>query len=223
MPSDQIPLSLPLSPPDYSRGAFISSHSNESALKTAMRWVHTTEPALVICGPASSGKTHLAHILVGNAGERAAYHEGVLPADPTGLNIVDGLPGVCSAEELLKLYSETVAAGGRLVLVGEGDPETWSDGLVDLRTRLAATMRATLDEPDEALLKAVIGKLFRDRQLAVSERVISYAAPRLQRTFDAANRFVTTCDQDALASSGGITLKIAQNVVAALSEESVPT
>ena len=37
--------------------------------------------------------------------------------------------------------------------------------------------------PDDALLRAVLVKLFDDRQLAVDESVLGYLAPRIERSF----------------------------------------
>jgi chromosomal replication initiation ATPase DnaA len=48
------------------------------------------------------------------------------------------------------------------------------------------------------LLRAVIVKLFADRQLAVDESLIGYLATRIERSFAAARAAVAALDREAL-------------------------
>ena len=97
------------------------------------------------------------------------------------------------------------------MLARRGD---WASGLPDLRTRLEAMPRVTLEEPDEAyLLRRIIAKGFRDRQLNVNETVAAYAAPRLPRTFAAAHAFVARADEAALDQQKKITIPLAQDLI----------
>ena len=73
------------------------------------------------------------------------------------------------------------------------------------RSRLPICARAcaripvvTLSAPDDALLRAVIVKLFADRQLAVDENLIAYLVARMERSFPAARSAVDQLDREAL-------------------------
>jgi chromosomal replication initiation ATPase DnaA len=57
---------------------------------------------------------------------------------------------------------------------------------------------AALDPPDDALLAAVLVKLFADRQLTVDERLIEFLAHRIERSFAAAQAAVAELDSEAL-------------------------
>ena len=65
-------------------------------------------------------------------------------------------------------------------------PRRWGVALPDLASRLRAIPAVALSAPDDALLRAVLVKLFADRQLGVDESLIGYLATRIERSFAAA-------------------------------------
>ncbi len=220
MKPHQLSLGLPEQAPDFSAASYIVSESNAAAYEAVQRWLKSEEQNLIICGPPSSGKTHLAHIIAETAGGIVVSGAEALGefADAGALLIIDEFPALAAPSDLLSILSKLQASGRRFVLVGEDPPAAWAGDLIDLKTRLEATPRAVVQEPDEALMSRVIDKLFRDRQINVQPKVIKYAAPRLQRTFAAAYAFVALSDEAALGKPGGISLGVAQKIVAALSE-----
>lgn len=204
----QIVLDLPASPPRLTREAFLISASNEAALATLEGWKKSSEPLLVICGPAGAGKTHLAGILACEMRDAA-----------TPVSIIDDADRLLPAGDILAAVESARAGGARLVLAGRDDPRDWAGGLKDLETRLGAAPRITLLEPDEALLRAVILKLFRDRQLKANEAIADYAVQRLPKTFAAAQRFVGALDAASIEKGKPVGVKLAREIVANLSEE----
>ncbi len=213
----QLALDLPDRPPRYEAAGFVRSDANDAAWRVAQRWAVSDDPALIICGPPKSGKTHLAHVI---ADGRACRF--VNPSDleralvEAPLVVVDGLPAHDSHGFLAALESGA-ASMARVILTGAGHPSDWSMGLKDLRTRLEAMPRAVMNEPDETLIRAVIAKGFRDRQVTVSRAVIDFAAPRLPRTFAAADGFVALADRAALAQKRKITVALVQKFIDELS------
>lgn len=212
----QLSLALPDAPPRYDRASFLRADSNETAWRAGEAWLQSDEPALVVCGPPGAGKTHLAHALFEGTNFAAATADNF--AEQSALHvIVDDMPA-SDPRAFLSAFETACAAGQRLILAGAGHPSEWSLGLKDLRTRLEAAPRAVLADPDEFLIRAVISKGFRDRQLTVSPAVVEYAAPRLPRTFTAAHGFVALADRQALEEKRKITTPFVQNLLANLSE-----
>lgn len=215
----QLPLDLPEAPPRYERAAFVRADASAAAWRTGEAWLASNEPALVVCGPAGAGKTHFAHALV--EGRTFALTDAdcftLNGAPDAAMIIVDDMPSADPAA-FLAAFETAVGEGRRLLLVGEGHPSLWSMGLKDLRTRLEAAPRAALADPDEALIRAVIAKGFRDRQIAVSPAVVEFAAPRLPRTFAAARAFVALADRAALEEKRKITTPFVQKLIDNLSE-----
>ncbi|GJL91780.1 MAG: regulatory inactivation of DnaA Hda protein [Hyphococcus sp.] len=201
------------------RDAFLRADANESAWRAGEAWLKSREAALVVCGPSGAGKTHFAHALIEDFEFALTGADAFAVSDAINAAtiIVDEMPAGDPVAFLAALESG-IAEGRRFLLVGEGHPSLWSLGLKDLRTRLEAAPRAALADPDETLIRAVIAKGFRDRQVAVNAAVIEYAAPRLPRTFAAARAFVALADRAALEEKRKITTPFVQKLIDNLSE-----
>jgi chromosomal replication initiation ATPase DnaA len=65
------------------------------------------------------------------------------------------------------------------------------------------------------LLRAVLVKLFADRQLSVDEGLISYVATRIERSFAAARAVVARLDQEAMRHKRPLTRAFAAEVLRA--------
>jgi chromosomal replication initiation ATPase DnaA len=85
-----------------------------------------------------------------------------------------------------------------LLFTGLNKPSSGGFQLKDLASRLRAVPLVTLDAPDEPLLRAVLVKLFADRQLAVDEALLSFLVARIERSLAAARKAVETLDREAL-------------------------
>ena len=85
--------------------------------------------------------------------------------------------------------------------------------LPDLRSRLAASPAVGVGVPDDALIGAVLVKMFSDRQLQVNQDVITYLLARMERSFAAARRIVAVLDTKALAAKRRITIPFAAHVL----------
>ena len=81
-------------------------------------------------------------------------------------------------------------------------------------SRLTAATHLTLAEPDEALLGAVLVKLFADRQLRVDPALIAYLLGRMERSLGAARRLVADLDARSMARKRPVTRDLARDLLA---------
>jgi chromosomal replication initiation ATPase DnaA len=215
----QLALGLPALRPAYDRARYIVTENNRLALLAAERFFDTPENLLCIVGPPRSGKSHLLHILA-EARDGGVADPRRLPSSiaPGALIAIDDADGA-EPQAFLALLAAIKAAGGKALAAGDGAPESWAKGQSDLASRLAAAPCVALCEPDEDLLVAVIAKHFADRQLRVRPEIARHAALRLPKTFAAAAEFVNRLDALALAERAELSLKLANRVLANLSEE----
>jgi DnaA regulatory inactivator Hda len=225
--SRQLALDLPHRP-HFSRADFLAAEANQSALAALDAFGATSGSSMAISGPPGSGKTHLAHIWASRTGARWITPEtlhAALPelasSPPTALafDAADRVAGDAAAETgLFHLLNLVRQQGGSLLLTGRQPPARWAIKLPDLRSRLAALNTVGVGAPDEALLGAVLVKLFADRQVSLGGEVIAYLLPRMDRSLDSARALVAAIDAEALAGKRAITVPLAAKVLAALQQ-----
>ena len=100
-----------------------------------------------------------------------------------------------------------------MLITARTSPAGWTIALRDLASRLKALPVVALAPPDDALLRALIVKLFADRQLAVDESLVSYLATRIERSFGAARAAVDRLDREALRLKRPVTRALAVEVL----------
>jgi len=88
-------------------------------------------------------------------------------------------------------------------------PGRWKIKLNDLASRFRALPVLTLASPDDALLRALLVKLFADRQLRVDESLIGFLTTRIERSFASARAVVDTLDREALRRHRPVTRALA--------------
>lgn len=174
---------------------------------------------MLLVGPAGSGKTHLAHVWAAQHGARvldaATLAEGDLP-EVAALVVEDPdrIAGDAAREAMLfHLHNHLAVRGGLLLLTATRVARDWGLVLPDLGSRMEATATATLLPPDDALLGAVLVKLFADRQLLVDPGLIPWLVGRIDRSFATARAVVAALDAAALASRRPITRALATEIL----------
>jgi chromosomal replication initiation ATPase DnaA len=83
----------------------------------------------------------------------------------------------------------------------------------DLKSRLRLAPSVSLEPPDDALLKAVLVKLFVDRQLVVDTSVVDFLTLRIERSLAAAAEVVAELDREALSRGRRITRPMAADLL----------
>lgn len=205
---------------DFSRAGFFPSPANAAALGSVMAFSQWPQGRMLLIGPEGAGKTHLAHIWADEAGATLIAAADLPGCDPTALPArlvvenADQIAGRPAPEEaLFHLLNHQLASGGHLLLTARTPPRDWGLGLPDLLSRVQSIATARLDPPDDALLSAVLVKLFADRQIAVPPNLIAYLATRMERSVAAARHLVAALDARALALGRPITRSLAAELL----------
>jgi len=201
--------------PALGEADFLVAPSNQQAIQWLDQWPRWPAPALTIHGPAGCGKTHLARVFAARSGAPVIAAETLATAEvPARLGaareaVVDDADRA-GAEALLHLYNVVAERQGHLLLTAETPPARWPGLLPDLRSRLAASPAVAVGMPDEALLAALLVKLFADRQVAVADDVVLFLSRHIERSFEAARRTVAALDAAALSQQRSITIPLAR-------------
>jgi chromosomal replication initiation ATPase DnaA len=101
-------------------------------------------------------------------------------------------------EELFHAWNQAQDSGRPVVMIVD-DPSAWEIRLPDLRSRIAATPIARINQPDDALFPALIERLFADRGLYIPAEALRFASTRVTRDYFTAERVVEAVDRFAIA------------------------
>jgi len=217
----QLAIDLPHRPA-LGRADFLVSDCNAAALQWIERWPDWPAPALVLHGPAGSGKSHLAELWRERSGGVLVAGEELLRSDPNELasRRAVALDNAARAPEhaLLHLYNCCAEAGARFLVVAQEAPASWPIALPDLASRLRAAPSVAIAPPDDRLLAAVLVKLFADRQVVVAPGVIGFLLRRMERSFAAAGALTKRLDRLALGAGRPITVALARRVLAEVAD-----
>jgi len=202
---------------NFAREDFLSGPSNAVALALVDAWPDWSHRTVMLTGPEGSGKSHLAAMWAQAAGARLiaarAVEEASVPAAlATGALVVEDVAAGSFEEKalfhLLNLAREQEAF---VMLTARTPPATFA--IADLTSRLKALPVVAIAPPDDGLLRAVLLKLFSDRQLAVDEALLGYVGTRIERSFAAARAVVALLDAEAMRRKRPLTRALAAEIL----------
>ena len=184
----QIPLNLrPEARQSFSNFHVTSGNQAASAmLQSRDRW---TSGALLLLGPAGSGKTHL------GLAWTAAY---------AGEFIDDA--HLSNEPALFDAINRALAGQSfGLLLASSLSPNAWGVAMPDLKSRLFAMPTLTLAEHDEESLEPILRALFSQVGRAVSQDVVTYILRKTERSVDVLRELVHELDIEAGSKKADLT------------------
>lgn len=190
-------IGLPLAwPTDPQSDAFVIGTSNEHAARTLEHWGSWPVMAALLVGPRKSGRSLLARVFAAKSGGR----------------IVDDAERVAETQ-LFHAWNAAQAERRPLLIVADAAPPDWRIALPDLRSRLAATPVARIDEPDDPLMAALLERDFLRRGLDARPELIAWLTARLERSHVALIRAVDALDQEVLESRKRLSIPLARTTL----------
>ena len=200
-------------PASHARSDFVLSPTNEAAARALDAWPDWPGGALALVGPEGSGKTHLARAWAQGAGAVVFEASAELSALEGRPVLVEDVDRGADDEALFHLFNMAGLKGGGLLLTARTLPAEWPTALPDLRSRLNALTVAQLGEPDDALLRKMLEKFFRERSIRPGEDVYEYLLRRIERSAPAAREIVRRLDEAADEQHRPISRVLAREVL----------
>lgn len=203
---------------DLGAADFFLSPANRVAFRQVTEDGQWPQGKLALIGPQGSGKSHLVRIWQAASGAVVLCAPTLTLADlpapgrSVAVEDADTLPHAAEAA-LFHLHNHVLAGGGRLLMTARLAPADWPLALPDLASRVMATAIARIDQPDDALIAALLTKLFADRQLSPAPDLLPYLVARLERTFPAVQAVVAALDAAGLAERREIGRSLAREIL----------
>lgn len=222
----QLSFNLPVRPA-LGREDFFVSPGNAMAVALLDGWRNWAGGKLVLYGPKGSGKSHLAHVWASSTEAKiikaADLTEEAVPELAHGHVAVENVSDIAgnprAEQTLFHLHNLVLAEGKRLLLTDKSPAQVWGLALPDLQSRMQGAQSIGLPAPDDALLSAVLTKLFADRQLFPSPDTLSYLVRHMDRSFATAGKMVALIDRTALEQGRAVNRKLASEVLDKLGKD----
>ncbi|MEP3276086.1 MAG: DnaA/Hda family protein [Stappiaceae bacterium] len=201
------------------REDFLESAANKAAFDLIDAWPNWPSHVVLLAGPVGAGKTHLAEIWISKCdGQRMCASD--LNDQSVAVLVENGPVALEDADEqrvdqvaLFHLINAIKEAGSYLLITSRSWPASWGITLPDLASRMRSATLIEVSEPDDALLRQVLVKLFSDRQLMIDSSVIEFLVTRMERSLQAAAEIVEAVDKHALSEGRAITRPVVGKVL----------
>ena len=117
-------------------------------------------------------------------------------------------------EKLLYSLFNLVEQDNKYLLISSKKPiDTMKFTLPDLLSRLKNCIIATIEQPDDELIYAIILKSFSDRQIKLDNKIIDYIIKRIARSYSKMHEFIYKIDELSLKKKKSINFKIIKEII----------
>jgi len=177
-------------------GIFIVSAANHLAASHIESWQDWPTPVSILSGPRRSGRSSLARQFERLSG-------GVVLDDVEAM----------SDEAIFHAWNEARDSARPLLLVSQAPPALWDIKLPDLRSRIASAPHVRIEEPDDALVRALLEAGFHRAGSAFAADVIDWLARRMERSYAAVDTVLGLLNQASLSSGRKISVPFAKEAL----------
>jgi len=190
-------ISLPFDRPDRASGEdFLVSDANRIAVRHLENWREWPLSISVLSGPSLSGRSTLGRHFVAQSG---------------GTMIDDAQEQ--DEQALFNAWNDAQTARRPLLLIADAPPAQWQVALPDLRSRLAAAPHVALEQPDEALARALIDRSLASAGASYAADLPQWLLRRIERSYAAIAAVTRLLDEAALSSGRKISAAMAKDVL----------
>ena len=184
---------------------FCISQSNQDVYDYLFKWPSWESNILNIHGPSKSGKTFLLTIF--------AQKHSFIKISSKGLSsekidfllsqkslIVEDIDQSTSEEILFLIFNDFKANNKFLVFSSTQDSSNIKFELKDLASRFKSVFNLEISNPSDNLLYSILLKQLSSRQIVIKKELLTHIINRIERTYNAVNKFVVNIDKESLVN-----------------------
>ena len=192
---------------------FYVSKSNYFTFELMNKWPKWEKNFLNINGAKYSGKTHLASIFLNKFNgikidSKLLKNENLKDIKFHQNIILEDLDQI-QDEKLLYTLFNIIDQDNKFLIITSLKPITEIEfHLEDLRSRTKNCLLATIENPDDELMFALILKNLSDRQITIDKKLIDFIIKRVERSYGKIFEFIYKIDKISLKKKKPIDFKI---------------
>ena len=192
---------------------FYVGKSNFYTFHLINKWPNWEKNFLNISGEKHSGKTHLTNIFLkkfnGIRIESSSFNDENLKIIKSHQNIILENLSLDVNEKLIYTLFNIIDQDNKFLIITSTKPIAEIDfKLADLRSRTKNCLLATIKNPDDELMFALILKNLADRQITLDKKLIDFIIKRVERSYGKIFEFIYKIDKISLKKKKSIDFKI---------------
>lgn len=201
----------------FERHDFIVGKSNLEAIKWIDKYPDWEEPGLIIIGPNSSGKSHLASVLQLKSNWIIKHSENINNEDKDCLMpcniIIENIEKISNFIFFLHVINFIKENKFKIFLTSRKNLKDIDIDLLDLKSRLLAFPQANILMPTDDVLMGIILKLSKDKGLKLNSTIINFILNHSERSYKSINSLMKSIDIVTLQRKVKITIPLIKELL----------
>ena len=207
----------------YYEEDFCIGENNYEAYKLIKEWPNWTFKGINIYGPKKSGKSYLTKIFSDKTDSKVFEGRNI---NKDNLNlilnqkvlIIEDIE-VFNDEVLFQtILNDFISKNKFIYLTSSKLAGSISFKLKDLISRLNSLVAVVITNPSDDLFSQILTKMLSDKQINITPKEVNFILKNIERSYDAASKFVKNLDELSLLYKKKINIKIINQALANISK-----
>ena len=206
----------------YYEEDFCIGENNYEAYKLIKEWPNWTFKGINIYGPKKSGKSYLTKIFSDKTDSKV-FEGGSVNKDNLNfiLNqkvlIIENIELFNDEVLFQTILNDFISKNKFIYLTSSKLAGSISFKLKDLISRLNSLVAVVITNPSDDLFSQILTKMLSDKQINITPKEVNFILKNIERSYDAASKFVKNLDELSLLYKKKINTKIINQALANIS------
>ncbi|CAN1597716.1 DnaA ATPase involved in DNA replication initiation [Candidatus Pelagibacterales bacterium] len=206
----------------YYEEDFCIGENNYEAYKLIKEWPNWTFKGINIYGPKKSGKSYLTKIFSDKTDSKV-FEGGSVNKDNLNLIlnqkvlIIEDIEALNDEVFFQTILNDFISKNKFIYLTSSKLAGSITFKLKDLISRLNSLVAVAITNPSDDLFSQILTKMLSDKQINITPKEVNFILKNIERSYDAASKFVKNLDELSLLYKKKINTKIINQALANIS------